>query len=306
GLFDLTARRLVETQKEVFQNRPDVSQVDLIWKWGFDGSSAHAERKQQSDEPIEETSIILTAAVPLQLYCKIDNETRQILWQNRRPSSTRLCRPIQILNEKESKLFVKEHTAALKAQMKALEPSTVQLSPEHAVVVTHKPYMTMIDGKVKSYITDKAAQTCGICDTTPKNMNKVDLLIAKSSLVKPSSLEQGKRIVKAKRESQKRGRELRIWERLWRFGLVAYVYYSYGALGQTDLLHTLLVSSDPVIISYKPAPKRKHLQFPKAVLGLFKESRGNEALIDVFEEEEEEMEMYPMLQRILDRDPILV
>ncbi|KAK3928605.1 putative RNA-directed RNA polymerase [Frankliniella fusca] len=257
GLFDLTARRLVETQKEVFQNRPDVSQVDLIWKWGFDGSSAHAERKQQSDEPIEETSIILTAAVPLQLYCKLDNETRQILWQNRRPSSTRLCRPIQILNEKESKLFVKEHTAALKAQMKALEPSTVQLSPEHAVVVTHKPNMTMIDGKVKSYITDKAAQTCGICDTTPKNMNKVDLLIAKSSLVKPSSLEQG-------------------LSRLLR------------ALGQTDVLHTLLVSSDPVINSYKPAPKRKHLQFPKAVLGLFKESRGNEALIDVFEEEEED------------------
>ncbi|KAK3924782.1 Cobyrinate a,c-diamide synthase, partial [Frankliniella fusca] len=187
--------------------------------------------------------------------------TRQILWQNRRPSTTRLCRPIQILNEKESKLFVKEHTAALKAQMKALEPSTVQLSPEHAVVVTHKPYMTMIDGKVKSYITDKAAQTCGICDTTPKNMNKVDLL----TLMK-------------KIESELRPKDS---------PLVAYVYYSYGALGQTDLLHTLLVSSDPVIISYKPAPKRKHLQFPKAVLGLFKESRGNEALIDVFEEEEE-------------------
>ncbi|KAL0808907.1 hypothetical protein ABMA28_012574 [Loxostege sticticalis] len=100
--------------------------------------------------------------VPLRLICGED-----VIWQNPRPSSTLLCRPIYFKFVNENKLDIKEEMAMVEAEITALKPSVIS----NNINVKHSMLMTMIDGKIASHLSQTSMQTCDICKAVPSEMN---------------------------------------------------------------------------------------------------------------------------------------
>jgi len=101
-LLDHTAERILLTQMEVIKSlaSENVRNLNLICKWGCDGSSGQSMYKQKfsdDDGSKSDSNIFFTSLVPLQLV-SINQVTNAeiIVWKNPRPSSPRFCRPIRI------------------------------------------------------------------------------------------------------------------------------------------------------------------------------------------------------------------
>ena len=76
-------------QNKVLLTLPDfdLMELELISKWGFDGSSGQSNYKQgYMDKQIDDSSSIL----------RVRSCPSKIIWQNIRSSSTRFCHPIRI------------------------------------------------------------------------------------------------------------------------------------------------------------------------------------------------------------------
>lgn len=141
-------------------------------KWGFDGSSGHAEYKQKFEKDAgdsNDANMFITSLVP------INAETNgKMLFQNPRPSSTRYCRPVRIQ-------FIRETTDVSILEKTYIENQIEKLTPTHIEVdsrtisVQYKMVLTMVDGKVCNAVShNKSSQTCYICRATPKQMNDID------------------------------------------------------------------------------------------------------------------------------------
>ncbi|KMQ89641.1 out at first protein [Lasius niger] len=91
-LLDHTVQRILLLQHEVLDivTPVQLSELQLISKWGCDGSSGQSEYKQKfSDETISDASIFITSFVPLQLIVgKPDDKNKIVLWKNPRPFVT--------------------------------------------------------------------------------------------------------------------------------------------------------------------------------------------------------------------------
>lgn len=176
ALVDHTATRLVHLQQEVMEQCLTEIQhgVTLIHKWGCDGSSGHSNYKQKFTEEngtsLNDSSLFAVCIVPLQLQTSSNNN---ILWNNPRPSSTRYCRPIKLIFEKETNEVSKREIGYIENQIKKIVPTKINISNK-TILVNHCFKLTMIDGKVFSVITQSSNQTCGICGATPKNMNNLE------------------------------------------------------------------------------------------------------------------------------------
>lgn len=168
-LVDHTACRILKLQKEVIEEF-NYTELTLIYKWGCDGSSGHSTYKQNfssNDSRKTDEYLFAICLVPLQL--KYDNH---IIWENPRPSSTRFCRPIKLIFEKETKSLIQDETNYIQNQINAIV-STASNIEDKTVIVKHVFYLTMIDGKVFSILSDSSTQRCGICGATPTIMNKL-------------------------------------------------------------------------------------------------------------------------------------
>lgn len=172
SLVDHTTRRLLKHLKEVLSQHICCN-LTLSYKWGCDGSSGHSRYKQKFDNTYEEKTdeyLFAICLVPLQL-----KDDDKLIWHNPRPSSVRFCRPIKLIFEKETKSLVEKEIDALKSQIAAILPTQICQEGE-AINVTHKFYMTMIDGKIFSTIANTSSQCCGICGASPKIMNDLSAL----------------------------------------------------------------------------------------------------------------------------------
>lgn len=159
AILDVTVARLAYTL--------DVDQLagkelTLIYKWGFDGASGQSNYKQNLAGDADDSSIFMCSFVPLRLICGED-----VIWQNPRPSSTLLCRPIYFKFVNENKLDIKEEMAMVEAEITALKPSVIS----NNINVKHSMLMTMIDGKIASHLSQTSMQTCDICKAVPSEMN---------------------------------------------------------------------------------------------------------------------------------------
>lgn len=181
NLVDHTVSRIVESQKEVFKNLSE-KQITAIYKWGCDGSSGHSTYCQSFSDPelnkTDENSFLI-CIVPLQV--KTENA---ILWENSRPSSTRFCRPIKLIYKKETSELVTKEFENIKQQILEINPTTFE-----DFEIRHEFYMTMIDGKIFSIISESSSQTCGICGATPKIMNNLNAI--KNQPIKANMYEYG-------------------------------------------------------------------------------------------------------------------
>lgn len=174
SLVDHTARRIVAVQKEVIMkavNDSSTRNVTMSYKWGCDGSAEHSTYKQkfsESGESKTDAYLYAVCLVPLQL--KVGDI---VAWQNPRPSSTRFCRPIKLVFEKETVALIKKEVDCMKQQIQNIVATKIDALD---VNVDHKFYLTMIDGKAFSAISDSSTQSCAICGATPKVMNHPEKL----------------------------------------------------------------------------------------------------------------------------------
>lgn len=181
NLLDHTISRLFQSLKEVLDAlKPEqYSNMYLICKWGCDGSSGMSEYKQKFFNPnISDANIFLTSMVPLQLI-NGDPSSKEhfVIWQNPRPSSTRFCRPIRVQFKHETAELSVMEMQHIEKQISELKPTknTIENSD---VLVQHKLYFTMIDGKICNAVTENAStQRCYICGLTSKDFNKIDKIL---------------------------------------------------------------------------------------------------------------------------------
>lgn len=161
-LLDLTVKRIILSQNEVFANisKKNLRNCILVSKWGCDGSTGHSEYKQKSSsESFRDSDIFMTSFVPLQLYTT-SAANKKILWQNPRPSSVRYCRPIRLQFKKETAELSKQETQYIEEQISKLHKTKVSTNGS-LFFVTHEMALTMLDGKVCNAITStKSAQKC--------------------------------------------------------------------------------------------------------------------------------------------------
>ena len=120
----------------------------LVSKWGCDGSTGHSQYKQKaSSENLSDNDLFLSSVVPLPLHLEKDSNT--ILWQNPRPSSPRLCRPIRFQFKKENLELANTYFHYIESQIRMILPTEVTVLGCR-VNVRHELLLTMIDGKIIS------------------------------------------------------------------------------------------------------------------------------------------------------------
>lgn len=62
---------------------------------------------------------------------------------------------------------IKDEMAKVEAEITALEPSVIG----NNINVKHSMFITMIDGKITSHLSQTSMQTCDICKAVPSEMN---------------------------------------------------------------------------------------------------------------------------------------
>lgn len=124
------------------------SDLELLCKWGCDGSSGgneymqHFKKGNGETSPVSEEStpgreiseewMFLFGMVPLRLIGKKTSDSGRdekfIFWQNPTPSSTRYCRPLRFYYIKESAENTKEKVDAIEEEIAILKPFDVEIN----------------------------------------------------------------------------------------------------------------------------------------------------------------------------------
>lgn len=177
-----------------------VTRVELICKYGADGSSGHSEYMQKptttNEQEISDTHLFLITFVPLRLVGysdnmqQVDDTKGEILWRNPRPSSTRLCRPIKFLYAKETTELIRQEINSLKTQIEKLHNIDITVNETQTIHCKATMHLTMLDVKVINALTDTGStQTCYLCNAKPTEMN--DLSNEKHKRIKTANLQYG-------------------------------------------------------------------------------------------------------------------
>lgn len=168
ALLDLTVNRILESlpSTNVIQSK----QLELTSKWGFDGASNQSRYKQKMISEQDDSSIFMTSLVPLKLTAEGD-----IIWTNPKPCSPTYCRPVQFSFLKENKEVVMEEKTRMDNEIQALVPSKYKGNE-----ISHKLMMTMIDGKICTYLSEaKSNAACYLCLAKPTEMNNLNTVTSK-------------------------------------------------------------------------------------------------------------------------------
>lgn len=157
----------------MFEHCANNDELTFVYKWGMDGASGQSQYKQifnDSLEKVSDASIIMISLVPLRiLYASA------VLWQNHQSSSTKYCRPIKFLFDKESKEIVKREFNSVRNKINALTSSSLEVKGRQ-LFAKHELIMTMVDGKLINEVTDCSSSNCNICGAKPSQMNNFRLI----------------------------------------------------------------------------------------------------------------------------------
>ena len=106
NLLDHTTKRIVSLQQELCaiesaNNNKFI--CEIIFSYGFDGSSSQAAYKQKFDSPgVKSDNSLFATVIPLRLV----SNSNLILWNNQAPQSIRFNRPLKLEYIKETKEHV--------------------------------------------------------------------------------------------------------------------------------------------------------------------------------------------------------
>lgn len=178
-LLDHTAVRLMKSKSEnEVASFPKYMQ--LISKWGCDGSSGHSEYHQNfANETFSDKSLFLTSLVPLVMTER--NDESKVLWKNLEPSSTKHCRPLKFEFVKETASVINEEVNRVNKEINNLTNSIIEVHNKK-FFITHKLSLTMIDGKIATTLTGSSSMSvCFICGAKPREMHNLDELAIRAN-----------------------------------------------------------------------------------------------------------------------------
>lgn len=123
---------------------------------------------ENDDGSKSDASIFMSSLVPIKAVSK-----KKVLFQNPRPSSTRLCRPIHIQLAKETTELAIRERDYLEDQIQNLKPTEI-IKNGRKIRISYTMLLTMVDGKVCSSLTEtKSSARCYICKAKPTQMNNL-------------------------------------------------------------------------------------------------------------------------------------
>jgi hypothetical protein len=176
ALMENTAKRIIKiVDGEIIEyldaNGLDSTELVLLSSWGMDGSTGYSQYHQALPEGCKDDSDVFSSTLtPVRLF--MHNNQKQIMWFNPMPQSIRFCRPIMLEFIKESKEVILATKKELEKEMCELTPVEVELSNGKTVLVDFDFVLSMIDGKVLTYITGNSSMSnCPICGATPNVMS---------------------------------------------------------------------------------------------------------------------------------------
>ena len=117
AILDLTAAKILKVAN--VPNHDDKI-LKIVRKYGMDGASSQScyKQKPSTSDIINESSVFMVSYVPLRLMCG-----ESILWENPRPSSTNLCRPVMFQFKQETKEYILQVEAAIREEIAFLVPT---------------------------------------------------------------------------------------------------------------------------------------------------------------------------------------
>lgn len=146
-----------------------VNSLELISKWGCDGSQQAEYKQKFSRNNDSDCNVFQTSFVPLRLICSIN---RKVIWQNPTPSSPRYCRPIRIRFVKESVDVINDEVNYMQTKIENLIETKIERNI--TISVKHTLLFTMIDSKVCNATTStRSTMKCYICGATSKDFNNL-------------------------------------------------------------------------------------------------------------------------------------
>lgn len=176
ALVNHTARRIVkmietDIAEHLDSNDLEATDLTLLCSWGMDGSTGYSQYHQALPEGCQDDSDIFSSTMtPIQLC--ITEDKKHILWYNPMPQSIRFCRPIFLDFVKESKHIILKTKCEIENEILELNPVKIIVVGDKYIHVQFKFVLSMIDGKVLSYITETSSmQNCPICGATPNVMS---------------------------------------------------------------------------------------------------------------------------------------
>ena len=171
NLLNKSVERLLESLGEKVLELD--SKLTLMVKSGMDGQSAHSNYQQSPEGPdFDDSSLFCVAATMLRL---IDSKGDTV-WKNRVPNSPNWCRPIYIAFSKETTELSNLWKEKIYEQVRHLETFCIILYGR-IFEITFKVYLTMLDGLMKTRLTDKPTFTnrCPFCGAKPIQRNEWDV-----------------------------------------------------------------------------------------------------------------------------------
>jgi len=127
-LLDHTVERMFKSFDTKMIANIDKEELILISKWGCDGSSGQSEFKQKFLDDslnVSDAFMYMASIVPIQL---VSNDNIKQYWQNSRPSSPRLCRPIQFEFAKETPELIKQTVQYIEEKISSLHKTIINIS----------------------------------------------------------------------------------------------------------------------------------------------------------------------------------
>lgn len=172
SMVDHSVQRLLQAHGALLE-QIDVNKrnaLQIIFKWGCDGSSGQSVYKQAANEAdFDDSETFVVSIVPLQIHC--DTEPKVVIWHNETPSSPLYCRPLVLRFHKETLDLIRNETDNIKQQIQQLEATSVVVSGK-SFTVHAQFHLTMVDGKVCNALTENpSSQTCYVCGAKPSEMN---------------------------------------------------------------------------------------------------------------------------------------
>lgn len=169
AILDLTANRLVKSQNATFDQSS--LKLHMVTKWGFDGASSQSQYKQVfKNKDADDGSIFMTSLVPIILH--LEGEPTDVYWQNMKPSSTTLCRPLRLEFRRETTEYAVQTADEINLEIENLRPTIISDTVGNSLEISHELICSMLDGKLTHALTEtKSSQTCSICGATPSKMN---------------------------------------------------------------------------------------------------------------------------------------
>ena len=113
-----TYSRICDNRKEFIEalpNSQNISHFSAESKVGSDGTTGLSIYKFVSQQDsADKGCCYISNFVPLKLYAEYKSKQKVLVWKNPKPPSTKFCRPIKLLFQKETSALIENKAEALK------------------------------------------------------------------------------------------------------------------------------------------------------------------------------------------------